>query len=436
VSTLTTGYGNGPFTLAAGQVSVSILGLTPGVHAVTAHYEGDGNFSASDSAVMSVTVTQDPTTLTLQPSKTALTGADTVTLSTTLSTTSVAANPTGSVTFTDTTNGASLGSAVLQPSTDAFGHVIAIGGLNISGHLLGSGNNAIVANYAGDTNYVASAAPAVMVSYTSAFTLTSSQPSLTLHPNSSGSLNVAVTASSGKLNQDVFLACPQALPKGLSCVFSPAILPAGATSSPSTFTLYASSALGSVKTSTGQRASVVPSRVWGPRMGVSLAGLLMLLLPLRRRRGAWSPALLPVLLMAAWTLSISGCSSGGASAKATTITLKVSASSVAMGSPVTFTSTVVDSSGAAVVSGPVTFYENGTALSTSNLNTSGQATFTTSTLAPGNNTLTATFGASSAYLSSTSGPASTDVTFSTNIQLTATDSSANSSTITIPVTIQ
>jgi hypothetical protein len=437
VSTLTTGYANGPFTLVAGQVAVSILGLTPGVHAVTAHYEGDSNFSASDSAAISITVTQDPTTLTLQPSKTALTGADTVTLSTTLSTTSVAANPTGSVTFTDTTNGALLGSAVLQPSTDAFGHVIAIGGLNISGHLLGSGNNAIVANYAGDTNYVASAAPAVMVSYTSAFTLSSSQPSLTLHPNSSGSLNVAVTASSGTLKQDVFLACPQALPKGLSCVFSPAILPAGAASSPSTFTLYASSALGSVKTSTGQRASVVPSRVWGPRMGVSLAGLLMLLMPLhRRRRGASSFALLPVLLMVVWTASISGCSSGGASAKATTITLKVSAASVGMGSPVTFTSTVVDSSGAAVVSGPVTFYENGTALSTSNLNTSGQATFTTSTLAPGNNTLTATFAASSAYLSATSGPASTDVTFSTSVQLTATDSSANSSTITIPVTIQ
>jgi hypothetical protein len=433
VSTLATGYGNGPFTLAAGQVAVSILGLTPGVHAVTAHYEGDSNFSASDSAAISITVTQDPTTLTLQPSKTALTGADTVTLSTTLSTTSVAANPTGSVTFTDTTNGASLGSAVLQPSTDAFGHVIAIGGLNISGHLLGPGNNAIVANYAGDTNYVASAAPAVVVSYTSAFTLTSSQPSLTFHPNSSGSLNVAVTASSGTLKQDVFLACPQALPKGLSCVFSPAILAAGAASSPSTFTLYASSALGSVKTSTGQRASVVP---WS-RMGVSLAGLLMLLLPLhRRRRGASLAALLPVLLMAAWTLTISGCSSGGTSAKATTITLKVSAASVAMGSPVTFTGTVVDSSGAAVVTGPVTFYENGTALSTSNLNTSGQATFTTSTLAPGNNTLTATFAASSAYLSSTSGPASTDVTFSTTVQLTATDSSANSSSITIPVTIQ
>lgn len=436
VSVLTSGYGNGPFTLAAGQVSVSILGLTPGVHAVTAHYEGDGTFAASDSSAISVTVTQDPTTLTLQPSKTSLTGADSVTLSTTLSTTSMATSPTGAVTFTDTTTGSSLGSVVLTPSTDASGHVIAVGGLNISGHLLGSGSNAIVANYAGDTNYIASHASPVLVNYTGAFTLTSSQPSLTLHPNSSGSLSVTVTAASGTLKQDVFLACPQALPNGLSCVFSPAILAAGAASTPSTFTLYASSALGNARSTQGHRASGerIKLHAW-PQAGLSLAGLLMLMIPFQRRR---LRGCLPVLLLgfAAWTVSLSGCSGGSAAAKATTNTLTVSASSVAMGSPVTFTSTVTDSSGAAVVSGPVTFYENGTLLSTSNLNTSGQATFTTSTLAPGVNTLTATFGASSAYLSSTSGAASTDVTFSTNVQLTATDSSANSSSITIPVTIQ
>jgi hypothetical protein len=61
------GLGVQTFTLSAGSVSTTTNDLPGGVYNVTAHYAGNGTFGASDSAVVPMTVTPEPskTTLTL-----------------------------------------------------------------------------------------------------------------------------------------------------------------------------------------------------------------------------------------------------------------------------------------------------------------------------------------------------------------------------------
>lgn len=73
------------------------------------------------------------------------------------------------------------------------------------------------------------------------------------------------------------------------------------------------------------------------------------------------------------------------------------------GQTVTFTATVVaNSPGTAVPTGSVTFKDGTKNLSTKTLNSSGQATFSTSSLARGSHSITVVYGGSSSFLTSTS----------------------------------
>jgi len=73
------------------------------------------------------------------------------------------------------------------------------------------------------------------------------------------------------------------------------------------------------------------------------------------------------------------------------------------GQPVTFTATVTaNSPGAGTPTGTVTFKDGSSALGTGTLNGSGQATFTTSTLAVGSHSITASYGGDANFSGSTS----------------------------------
>jgi hypothetical protein len=73
------------------------------------------------------------------------------------------------------------------------------------------------------------------------------------------------------------------------------------------------------------------------------------------------------------------------------------------GQSVTFTATVVaNAPGTAVPTGTVTFKNGNKTLGSSSLNASGQATFATSTLTTGSHSITAVYGGSSSFLTSTS----------------------------------
>jgi hypothetical protein len=103
-------------------------------------------------------------------------------------------------------------------------------------------------------------------------------------------------------------------------------------------------------------------------------------------------------------------------------TLVASATSVTAGTSVTFTATVTPPTGGTTPTGSVTFMDGATMLGTGTLNGSGVATFTTSTLAVGQHSITAVYGGDSNNAGSTSNA----VTVTVSVAQTSTAMMASS----------
>jgi len=88
----------------------------------------------------------------------------------------------------------------------------------------------------------------------------------------------------------------------------------------------------------------------------------------------------------------------------TTTGLSTSPNPSVVGQPVTFTSVVTSAVG--IPTGTVTFSDGGASIGTGNMNGSGQATFSTSSLSAGTHTITAQYGGDASFGSSTSAPVS------------------------------
>lgn len=119
-----------------------------------------------------------------------------------------------------------------------------------------------------------------------------------------------------------------------------------------------------------------------------------------------------------------------------TATLTTSVAFSTVGAPVTFTLTFTG--GATMPTGTVTFLDGSTTLGQSSINSSGVATYTTSSLAAGAHSITASYAGDANYASSTS--TSTTVTASaspffavsgTTVSVTAGAATGNTSTITV-----
>ena len=87
---------------------------------------------------------------------------------------------------------------------------------------------------------------------------------------------------------------------------------------------------------------------------------------------------------------------------ATIMTLASSLNPSTVAQSVTFTATITVTSGTGTPTGTVTFTDGATTLGTGTLNVSGQASYTTSSLAQGTHSITAQYGGDSTYASSTS----------------------------------
>ncbi len=114
-----------------------------------------------------------------------------------------------------------------------------------------------------------------------------------------------------------------------------------------------------------------------------------------------------ILLLATvvFILTCGGCGGGGSSTPpppvSTSTTLGLSNASISVGTSVTLTAGVSAASGA-VSAGSVTFYDGSTSLTTAALNSSGQAAWSTTSLAAGTHNLTAAYGGTTSYAASTS----------------------------------
>jgi hypothetical protein len=123
-----------------------------------------------------------------------------------------------------------------------------------------------------------------------------------------------------------------------------------------------------------------------------------------------------------------------------TATLSASATSVSSGASVTFTATVKPSTGAGVPTGSVTFLDGTSTLLTATLDSTGKATFATTSLAAGSHSVSASYSGDSTYAASTSSAVTVAVTSAsaafalTANPATSTVTAGTSATYTISVT--
>ena len=313
----TTQNGLGFFTLSGTGTVVSSTDVLPGggPYNVSAHYPGGGNYGASDSPPVSVTVTPESSTTTLSVLTADFQGnpvpflggpfgsfaylrADVAGLS-------GHGTPTGTVTFADTFGSIPGGSIYQLNGGDQINNgsntATPNGVLNFD-----TGTHTISASYNGDASFNPS-------SSTQLFTFTI-QPGffVTMPPNQSvivsapglsGSTSVAVSSSTG-FSGTITLGC-SGLPAGAACVFSsPSIKTTGiASTTASTIT---------VTTSSGTKAMLRPSirpfaTGWLALSSLMFFSIVLMGVPGRRRT--------PLLLLSLLTLIlvIPGCGGGGGS---------------------------------------------------------------------------------------------------------------------------
>ncbi|ADV83125.1 Ig-like domain repeat protein [Terriglobus saanensis] len=409
-------------TLTAAKGRTTAVGLPVGTYELFAHYAGDATFSPStSSAGVSVTVSKAATNASLSATRTSVLLGQNVSFSVEVTGVINGLNPTGTVTFTNTTTGALLSSQTITASASSATGTISTALVTVPASQLQSGANTITANYEGDSNYLGIAPSPVVVILASAITTRLSASTLTIAPNQAGSVIVTVTpAASVVLTPSTLVfSCPVQLPDGLRCSFSTPIAGDGGVIF-STLTIQTSAPL-IVRSGSGS-ASVTHHGWMAVAVTGSLAGLMMLFRPRRRK--------LPFLFLILTLVSLSsnvGCSGkapvSGPALINTTTTLSLSSAAPTLGSPVTLTAQVSPSAGP---SGSVMFSSASAALGTSPV-ASGVASLTTSSLAIGSQTLSATYSGDSAYLGSASAASTLDVAFSSGILVTAADSAGDTS---------
>ncbi len=475
-STIPTGtvvFQNGSTTLgsaalnSSGTATYSTASLPVGTSSITASYGGSTSSSPSTSPAMSVSVTAASLTSTstkISASATSIKQGASVSFTATVTASTGTAKPTGTVVFHN--GSTTLGSVALNSSGTAV----------YSTATLPVGTSSITASYGGSSTNSASTSPAVSVSVAASSLISTttkiSASATSIKQGTSVSFTATVTASTGTAkptgtvvfhNGSTTLGSV-ALNSSGTAVYSTTTLPVGTASITAS---YGGSSTNSASTSPAVSVSVAASSLISTSTKISASATSI-------KQGAsvsftatvtastgtakptgtvvfhngsttlgsvalnssgtavYSTTTLPVGT-ASITASYGGSSTNSASTSpavsvsvagsslvATTTTLKASSISVPVGTTVTLTATVVHPSGSAVPTGTVTFYNGSAVLGSSSLNTSGVATYTGSSASAGTFTVTASYGGSSTYATSTSPAVIVTIGSSTQTSTTTT----------------
>lgn len=325
-------------------------------YSATANYDlatGWGSVNAMNLVMDWSLVTPLAVTTGARPSFTNVSGnANSVSAGTAVSLTATVISATSTTTPTPT------GSVQFTVDNVAVGSTVALNGSGVATYSLSttgltSGSHTVQATYNGDTTYAGSKG-AFKLNVTSAsaadFTLTPSTATVTVKSGQAAQgLTLTVAAVNGFTGSVQFTASSSAsLNAEYSFSSNPVTLSATATSATTTLNLFAYT--GNAKGSTalfkgGNASAAITKAKWCTAgSGVAVAGLLMLVLPRRKRR--WIGALLAVLFAA--TLGMSGCSSGTANLGGSTLnntpagtySVQVQATGSVSGTSVSHTSTI------------------------------------------------------------------------------------------------
>jgi Pro-kumamolisin, activation domain/Bacterial Ig-like domain (group 3) len=422
-----TGFGS--YALAAGKTAFSINLLPAGDYPLIARYGGDSSYASSTSQT-AVTITPGGTVTSLNASRVSLSPGEGVALSAVVQTTSFANSPTGNITFTDSTTGATLGKVPASANTNAStGASIATAQLTVGSGQLASGSNSVIAVYAGDGNYNGSASAGVAVTLEPMFSVGVNPTSVTLNGTASGSASITLTPNAA-LSLPVTLSCGN-LPVGMSCSFSPSVVPAGAGATSSTVTIQYAAPVALLRRRVAALTS--PAFPWKRAPGAVGFALLGLLMVPRRRRSQWLGCML--LTTAAFVVTSCGGSSTSrprSTVQATTTTLASATSSVQLGAAVMFSVNV--SSDAGTPSGVVVLQDGSSVLGSQSLS-NGSATFSISSLPLGSNALVATYDGDSTHASS-SATVTENVELTSNLNVIGADAAGDTASTPLSVTVQ
>ncbi len=283
-----------PVAASASCPASAGAGFAVGTHVLTAVYSGDATHLGSSSApatvvVLPVPVTKAQTVTMLTSSLDPATSGQSVTFTANVvvAAGSVAA-PTGVVTFQD-------GSTVLGTKA-----LVGSGVASFSISSLSVGSHAITASYAGDANSVASVSPVLTETVNgTATTVSGFSVSVTgatkVEVGGVASLQVAVAPQTGYM-QPVLLSCAD-LPSEAACTFAAHTIPAGGGTTALQLTTMAPRSC-EVAESGSQTAGL-------PFAGTTVAALLVLLIPSKRRRSI--QGLLVALIALCGMATLSGC---------------------------------------------------------------------------------------------------------------------------------
>jgi hypothetical protein len=459
----TTLIGSGTLN-GSGLATLTTAALTPGTHKIVATYAGDANDTTSSSMALVEIVNQIGTTTLLASDTNPASAGVTIHFTATVSIASGATADgaiTGNVTFTD--GGTTLGTAALNASGQA---VLAVSNL-------AAGSHAIIASYAGNTNYATSNSPALGESITSTATTTAINASASpIYPGQTETVTVTVTSATGGIPtqnvsiHDGALVIGQATlnAQGVA-VFSTTTLAVGthtlsavyagdgnyqaSTSgsvtvvvqqAPSTTTLTTSANPSIVGQSVTLTAAVTSVTAGASGQVIFMDGSATLATIALGANGTAS-FLTSSLTFGAHTLTAvySGDTNHAGSTSAvvneqivqtSTAVLTSSVNPATSGTNVVFTATIAGTAGTPP-SGSVIFRDGTTVLGTVTL-TNGTASFAISTLAVGSHTITVSYAGDTNYAASSATLTETIQNASTQIALTA---SANPATYATPLSL-
>lgn len=331
----------GQLPLDSGSATYTYTGQSVGSHVLTATYPGSANLAAS-TATCTITVTGLPTSAVLHatPAMAAFGSATLLTANVTPSTLQGTGVPTGQVTFLR--EGTVLGTATLQNGVASF-----------SAADLPGGTDQLTCTYAGDSIYGASACNRVPV------TITAAPTTLTLTP----SVNPALSGTPFSVTVHLAAGNGAPLPPGETVQL---VNPLGF---PITLTLDASGSA---------TQSVVLPVIGTVVLTATFAGDTNL-----------QPS------TAVFGETVDGVVSS--------TNLTATPNPAYQNQEVILTATLA-LSGSQTPAGSLTFYDGATSLGTAALSNAGQAVLSSTMLAPGSHSLTATFNGTGPFLSSTSKP--------------------------------
>lgn len=410
--------------LVNGKATV-VTQANPGTTQVYAQYQGDSNYAASTSSMITTTVGKYTPPITLTSTSPYVLPGQQTSLNMVLGGYSYgkfgSLNATGTVQFFTSVNGGAP-QALTPPSIMQPVQAPPVVGLSVR-VTLPAGTNVVTAVYSGDSDFNGvTSAPVTIIVTNPDFAFTPSVSALTISAGGSASETLNVAPIVG-FTGTVSLGCGGGLPSGATCTFAPSTLP-NATGS-STLTVSMSGPFGA-QASNGKDAGPwhTSTATW------CITGLFLLGGFGSRRRRSLLAMVLVVGVFATFGF-LTGC--GSSSSSSTVVLVQSSAAKVASGSAITFSAQVA--SGSQTPGGTVTFFDGTTALGNAVALSGGQASLTVNTLSVGTHAITAKYSGDSNFGASASQPYFEAITGATTLQVVAT-SGTISHTIAIPLTVQ